>query len=50
LDEAGLRNQLKIIVGGAPIDQGFADKIGADGFGADAVEAVQLVREIVAGK
>jgi corrinoid protein of di/trimethylamine methyltransferase len=50
LDEAGLRNQLKIIVGGAPIDQGFADKIGADGFGADAVEAVQLAREIVAGK
>ncbi len=50
LEEAGLRNQLKVIVGGAPIDQKFADKIGADGFGADAVEAVQLVREIVAGK
>ena len=50
LDEAGLRNQLKVIVGGAPIDQGFADKIGADGFGADAVEAVQLVREMIAGK
>ena len=50
LEEAGLRNQLKVIVGGAPIDQGFADKIGADGFGADAVEAVQLVREIVAEK
>ncbi len=50
LEEAGLRNQLKVIVGGAPIDQGFADKIGADGFGADAVEAVQLAREIVAGK
>jgi corrinoid protein of di/trimethylamine methyltransferase len=50
LEEAGLRNQLKVIVGGAPIDQGFADKIGADGFGADAVEAVQLARELVAGK
>ena len=50
LEEAGLRNQLKIIVGGAPIDQSFADKIGADGFGADAVEAVQLAREIVAAK
>jgi 5-methyltetrahydrofolate--homocysteine methyltransferase len=48
LEEAGLRNQLKVIVGGAPIDQGFADKIGADGFGADAVEAVQLARELVA--
>ncbi len=50
LEEAGLRNQLKVIVGGAPIDQRFADKIGADGFGADAVEAVQLAREFVAGK
>ena len=48
LEEAGLRNQLKVIVGGAPIDQRFADKIGADGFGADAVEAVQLARELVA--
>jgi len=50
LEEAGLRNQLKVIVGGAPIDQRYADKIGADGFGADAVEAVQLTREFVAGK
>ena len=50
LEETGLRNQVKVIVGGAPIDQRFADKIGADGFGADAVEAVQLVREFVAGK
>ncbi len=50
LDEAGLRDQLKVIVGGAPIDQRFADEIGADGFGADAVEAVQLAREFVAGK
>ncbi len=50
LEEAGLRNQLKVIVGGAPIDQGFADKIGADGFGADAVEAVQLVRKLVPEK
>jgi corrinoid protein of di/trimethylamine methyltransferase len=48
LAEADLRNQVKVIVGGAPIDQGFADKIGADGFGADAVEAVQLARELVA--
>jgi len=48
LEEAGLRNQVKVIVGGAPIDQGFADKIGADGFGADAVDAVQLARELIA--
>ena len=50
LEEAGLRNQVKVIVGGAPIDQGFADKIGADGFGADAVEAVQLARDLIAAK
>ena len=50
LEEAGLRNQVKVIVGGAPIDQGFADKIGADGFGADAVDAVQLARYLIAEK
>jgi len=50
LEESGLRNQVKVIVGGAPIDQGFADKIGADGFGADAVDAVQLARELIAEK
>ena len=50
LEEADLRNQVKVIVGGAPIDQGFADKIGADGFSADAVEAVQLARKLVAEK
>jgi 5-methyltetrahydrofolate--homocysteine methyltransferase len=50
LEEAGLRNQVKVIVGGAPIDQGFADKIGADGFGADAVDAVQLARDLIAEK
>jgi 5-methyltetrahydrofolate--homocysteine methyltransferase len=50
LEETGLRNQVKVIVGGAPIDQGFADKIGADGFGVDAVDAVQLVRKLVAEK
>jgi 5-methyltetrahydrofolate--homocysteine methyltransferase len=49
-EEAGLRNQLKAIVGGAPIDQGFTDKIGADGFGADAVEADQLARKLIAEK
>ena len=35
LTEAGLRDKVKVIIGGAPIDQGFADKIGADGFGAN---------------
>jgi corrinoid protein of di/trimethylamine methyltransferase len=50
LEEAGLRDQVKVIVGGAPIDQVFADTIGADGFGKDAVEAVQLARKLMAEK
>ena len=47
LGKEGLRNQVKVIVGGAPIDQKFADKIGADGFGKDAVAAVQLARKLM---
>ena len=50
LEEAGLRDQVKVIVGGAPIDQVFADTIGADGFGKDAVEAVQLARKLMSEK
>ena len=50
LQEAGLRDKVKVIVGGAPIDQAFADTIGADGFGRDAVEAVQLCRDLLAPK
>jgi 5-methyltetrahydrofolate--homocysteine methyltransferase len=50
MEEAGLRDQVKVIVGGAPIDQAFADTIGADGFGKDAVEAVQLCRDLVSKK
>lgn len=50
LEEAGLRDQVKVIVGGAPIDQVFADTIGADGFGKDAVEAVQLARKLMSDK
>ena len=46
LKEAGFRDKVKVIVGGAPIDQGFADQIGADGYGADAAEASQLARRL----
>ena len=34
--ESGLRDQVKILVGGAPVTQSFSDEIGADGFAADA--------------
>jgi 5-methyltetrahydrofolate--homocysteine methyltransferase len=50
LQESGMRGQVKVIVGGAPIDQAFADTIGADGFGKDAVEAVQLCRDLISDK
>lgn len=43
-----VRERFKVIVGGGPISQQFADKIGADGYSAKAAEAVQLVRRLVA--
>ena len=44
LELQGLRRSLKVMVGGAPIDRTFAEKIGADGSGANATEAVELAR------
>lgn len=44
--EAGHRDKVKIIVGGAPINQDFADKIGADGYAGDAVAAVELGKSL----
>ena len=45
--KAGLRNKVKILVGGAPTTQQWADECGADGWGKDAVVAVKLARELV---
>ena len=45
--KAGLRNKVKILVGGAPTSQQWADEIGADGWGKDAMLAVQLARKLV---
>jgi 5-methyltetrahydrofolate--homocysteine methyltransferase len=47
LEVRGLRNDVKVMVGGAPVDRNFAEKIGADGYGADAADAVELVRGLV---
>ena len=49
LEQKGLRQKVKVLVGGAPVDARFAEKIGADGYGKDAAEAVRLAREIIAG-
>ena len=48
ITEAGLKNQVKILVGGAPITQEFAAKIGADAFAADAASAATIAKELVA--
>ncbi|MBU0990493.1 MAG: cobalamin-dependent protein, partial [Proteobacteria bacterium] len=47
LEEAGNRGDLKIIVGGAPVNQKFADSIGADGYAKDAGEAISLVKQLM---
>jgi len=48
LERAGLREAVKIVVGGAPVTQEYADAIGADGYAADAPGAVALVRRLLA--
>jgi trimethylamine corrinoid protein len=47
LKEAGIRSKVKVIVGGSPINQEFADSIGADGYGATAPEGVKLVKKLL---
>jgi 5-methyltetrahydrofolate--homocysteine methyltransferase len=47
LKEAGLRSDVKVIIGGAPVTQEFADSIGADGYAPDGASAVLKVRELI---
>jgi 5-methyltetrahydrofolate--homocysteine methyltransferase len=47
LAEAGLRRQVKIVVGGAPVNENFAHNIGADGYATDAGAAVALVKSLI---
>jgi 5-methyltetrahydrofolate--homocysteine methyltransferase len=47
LENEGVRDSLKIMVGGAPVDAAFAEKIGADGYGKDAAEAVRIARKLI---
>lgn len=50
LKEAGMRDDVKVIIGGAPISWSFAKKIGADGYSENAVEAVKLVDHLMTNK
>lgn len=47
LEQEGLRNSLKVIIGGAPVSQDFANLIGADGFAYDAAAAVPVAKKLV---
>jgi corrinoid protein of di/trimethylamine methyltransferase len=47
LEESGLRGQVKVMVGGAPVGQAWADEIGADGYAEDAISAVRKARELL---
>jgi methylmalonyl-CoA mutase cobalamin-binding domain/chain len=47
IEEAGIRDQIKVIVGGAPVTQEWAESIGADGYAEDAVGAVALGKRLV---
>jgi 5-methyltetrahydrofolate--homocysteine methyltransferase len=47
LKEAGVRDQVKVLIGGAPITDAYAEKIGADGYAPDASRAVKLARSMV---
>jgi corrinoid protein of di/trimethylamine methyltransferase len=47
LTEAGLREQVKVMVGGAPVTRSWADEIGADGYAEDAMGAVQVARQMM---
>jgi len=49
LEAAGLRGQIKVMVGGAPVTQAWANQIGADGYAEDAISAVALARQLVRG-
>jgi 5-methyltetrahydrofolate--homocysteine methyltransferase len=47
LKEAGMRDQVKVIVGGAPVTRKYADEIGADGYGDDAATGAEIARTFI---
>jgi len=50
LEQAGLRSQVKIMVGGAPVTRRWAEEIGADGYAKDAMSAVAMAQELMQQK
>ena len=47
MEKAGSKNNLKVMIGGAPVTQEYADEIGADGFSIDASQAASLAKKLV---
>ena len=47
LEKAGLRGEVIVMVGGAPVTQAYADAVGADGYAADASTAVRLAKDLI---
>ena len=47
LNSKGIRNKVKIMIGGAPVTQAYADEIGADGYADDAASAVDVAKELL---
>jgi len=47
LNEAGVRNKVKVLIGGAPVTQKFTDEVGADGYAPDAASAVDKAKELL---
>ncbi|HHP7234876.1 MAG TPA: corrinoid protein [Desulfobacterales bacterium] len=47
MQQKGLRDQVKVIIGGAPVTQNFADEVGADGYAADAGGAAKLAKSLM---
>jgi 5-methyltetrahydrofolate--homocysteine methyltransferase len=47
IEEAGLRDTVKIMVGGAPVDAEFSERIGSDGYGSNAVSGAELAKRLV---
>jgi 5-methyltetrahydrofolate--homocysteine methyltransferase len=47
IEEAGLRDHVKILIGGAPVDQAMVEVVGADGFAPDASAAVRTTKEVM---
>ena len=47
LEEEGIRNKVKVMIGGAPVTQSYADEIGADGYAPDAASAADKAKELI---